>query len=126
MSETSPGFDAMTSDRVGWNGPKKKLVGEMQCGIGIIEKAKEMIGAVLFEEEIVKGGIPEFPRVHQQPPDATFREIEAILPDISIFDVSILPHLRSSGNRREDIRGTRRIFLEWDRPCRQSGGTSAA
>ena len=57
------------------NGPKKKLVGEMQGGISIIEKRQEMIGTVLFEEEIVKGCIPEFPRVHQEPPYLMFREI---------------------------------------------------
>ena len=86
-------FRCNEPDCVSRNGPKEKLVGKMQGGISIIEKRQEMIGAVLFEEEVVKGGIPEFPRVHQEPPYLMFREIEAIFPDIPIFDISILPHL---------------------------------
>ena len=53
-----------------------------------------MIGAVLFEEEVVEGGIPHFPRVHQQPRYLVLREIEAIFPDITIFDISILLYLQ--------------------------------
>ena len=60
-----------------------------------------MVGAVLFEEVIVEGGIPEFPGVHQQPPDLMFREIEAIFPNIPIFDVSIFLYLQVVGIRRE-------------------------
>ena len=73
----------------------------MQGGIGIIEKRQEMIGAVFFEKEIVEGGIPKFPCVHQETPYLMFREIEAIFPDIPIFDVSILLHLQVVGDRRE-------------------------
>jgi hypothetical protein len=73
----------------------------MERGVGIIEKRQEMIGAVFFEEEIVESGIPEFPRVHQQPPDLVLREIEAVFPNISIFDVPILLYLQVVGIRRE-------------------------
>src|SRR5580765_587528 len=60
-----------------------------------------MIGAVLFEEEVVEGGIPHFPRVHQQPRFLILREIEAIFPDISILEVSILLYLQVVRIRRE-------------------------
>ena len=101
MPETSPGFDAISRTVSAGTVHEKKLVGEMQRGIGIIEKRQEMIGAVLFEEEIVKGGIPKFPRVHQQPLDLVLREIEAIFPDIPIFDIPILLYLQVVGIRRE-------------------------
>ena len=73
----------------------------MQGGIGIIEKRQEMVGAVLFEKEIVKGGIAQLPRVHQESTHLHLREIEAIFPNITIFDVSILLDLQVVGNRRE-------------------------
>ena len=88
-------------DGVGRNGPQQKLVRKMEGGIGIFEKRQEMIGTILLEEKIVKGGIPHFPRVHQQPPNLLFREIEAVFPDIPILDISILLYLQVVGIRRE-------------------------
>ena len=53
-----------------------------------------MVGAVLLEKIIVKGGVAQLPGVPQKPPDLLFGQLESIFPDVAVFNVSILLHLQ--------------------------------
>src|SRR5437870_12089442 len=77
----------------------------MQPGIGDFQQGEDVVRAVLLEEEIIEIRVVQFPRVHQQPRDLDFRQVQAVLPDVPVLKVSVFLDL-------DIVRKGREVALE--------------
>src|SRR5438309_12123002 len=77
----------------------------MQPGIGDFQQGEDVVRAVLLEEEIIEIRVVQFPRVHEQPRDVTFRQVQAVLPDVPVLKVAVFLDL-------DIVRNGRKVTLE--------------
>src|SRR3989475_11737676 len=73
----------------------------MQPGIGDFQEGEDVVRTVLLEEEIIEIGVVQFPRVHEQPRDLAFRQVQAVLPDVPVLKVAVFLDLDIVRNGRE-------------------------
>src|SRR2546425_9984246 len=77
----------------------------MQPGIGDFKQGEDVVRAVLLEEEIIEIRVVQLPRVHEQPRDLTFRQVQAVLPDVPVLKVAVFLDL-------DIVRKGREVTLE--------------
>src|SRR3989441_12749575 len=73
----------------------------MQPGIGDFQEGEDVVRTVLLEEEIIEIGVVQFPRVHEQPRDLAFRQVQAVLPAVPVLKVAVFLDLDIVRNGRE-------------------------
>ena len=73
----------------------------MQRRIGILDQGQQMVGAVLFEKEIIEVRVPQFPGMHKQTRDLMVCKVQPVFPDIAVLNVAVFLDLEVVGNRRE-------------------------